>query len=69
MMSVHRIQERRIRAVEAAEGLLSEDYRDRLNPEQYERALACARRPLSAISPEQAAAMLRLYSAIAGDRV
>jgi len=62
------MQELRIRAIEAAEVLLSEDYRDRLKPDQYERALACARRPLSAIHPEQAAAMLRLYVRIAGIR-
>ncbi len=54
------------RAVEAAEVLLS-DFADRLNPEQYARALAVTRRTLSAIHPEQAKAVLRLYDAIAGN--
>ena len=61
--------ERRICGLEAAETLLSEDYRVRLNPDQYERALSCARRPLSAIHLEEAAAMVRLYKVVAGERI
>lgn len=53
-----------IRAREAAE-VLFEDYRDRLTPHQYERVLAAKRGP---IHPLAAAAMLRLYASIAGDR-
>lgn len=60
-------QTTRIRALEASELLLS-DFRDHMNPEQYARAVACARRPLSAIHPEQAKAILRMFMEIAGDR-
>jgi len=63
----HGLDRSRIRAVEAAELLLA-DFRDRMTPEQYERALSCARCPVSAVHPEQAAAMLRLYDQIAGQR-
>lgn len=63
----HDLETSRVRALEASEILLS-DFRDHMNPEQYARALACARRPLSAIHPEQAKAILRLYTSIAGER-
>ncbi len=55
----------KVRAVEAAEVLLS-DFSDKLNPEQYARALAVTRIGLGMIHPEQAKAVLRLYDAIAG---
>lgn len=54
-----------IRAREAAEALF-EDFRDRLNPHQYERVLAAKR---GSIHPLAAAAMLRLCTEIVGERV
>lgn len=53
-----------IRAQEAAE-ILFNDFRDRLNPHEYERVLAAKR---GGIHPLAAASMLRLYVKIAGDR-
>lgn len=54
-----------IRAREAAEALF-EDFRDRLTPDQYLKVLAAKR---GSIHPLAAAAMLRLYTTIAGERV
>lgn len=53
-----------IRARECAE-VLFDDFRDRLNPQQYERVLAGKRGP---IHPLAAAALLRLFTEIAGER-
>lgn len=53
-----------IRSRECAE-VLFEDFRDRLNPQQYERVLAGKRGP---IHPLAASALLRLFTEIAGER-
>lgn len=53
-----------VRARECAE-VLFEDFRDRLNPQQYERVLIGKRGP---IHPLAAGALLRLFGEIAGER-
>jgi Holliday junction resolvase RusA-like endonuclease len=67
-VAVSQREEQAIRAIEAAEALLSEDYRDRLTPHAYSRALRVSRTPLSDLRPAMAAAMLRLYQRIVGAR-
>lgn len=66
--AVSQRQEQSIRAIEAAESLLSEDYRDRLTPHAYSRALRVSRMPVGDLRPEMAEAMLRLYQRIVGTR-
>lgn len=52
-----------IRALECADQLLA-DYRERLNPDTYQRALRVARTPPAALHPAAAEAMIRLYRSI-----
>ena len=56
-----------VRAKECAEQLLA-DYRDRLTPETYARALWFSRMRSTVAHPEAVSAMFRLHAEIVGHR-